>query len=97
MMDNMSGQRSKVREGFPDVFQHDLPLEPNQIGGPVCDLQGRVLGLNIARAGRIKTYALPASLISQLVEEAKIAEFLKVDKKPEGKAKTDKADAALAK
>lgn len=68
-IDAMSGDLSSLRGGFPKAMQHDLPLEPNQCGGPLVDLDGRVIGLNIARAGRVKTYALPSSQIIKLMSE----------------------------
>ncbi len=70
----VNGARSKRLSGFEQVFQHDTPLEPDQCGGPILDSQGRVVGMNIARAGRVITYAIPASLLDQhlasLLQEA---------------------------
>ena len=45
----LSGAISRTRSGFPSALQHDMVLEPAECGGPVVDLQGRVVGLNIAR------------------------------------------------
>jgi serine protease Do len=59
----MSGSLSRRRDDFPQVLQHDSVLAPSQCGGPLVDLNGRVIGLNIARAGRTETYALPAKLL----------------------------------
>ena len=42
--------------------------EKQQCGGPVVDLNGNVIGINIARAGRIKTYTIPAADILALLE-----------------------------
>ena len=44
-------------------------LKPNECGGPLVDLDGRVIGLNIARAGRTETYAIPSEVILQLLPE----------------------------
>lgn len=55
------------RTGFPLAVQHDTPLEPEQIGGPVIDAHGRVVAINIARAGRTQTYAIPAAQILEIV------------------------------
>ena len=52
---------SERNSEFPLVFQHDTPLLPEQCGGPIVDLDGNVLGLNIARAGRVASYAIPAN------------------------------------
>lgn len=54
----MSGPVSPRRAGFEQVFQHDCPLGPESMGGPVVDLQGRIVGMNIARRDRVTTFAL---------------------------------------
>jgi len=67
-MNRMGGELSARLADFPSVFQTDLPVSPEECGGPVCDLDGNVLGINIARAGRIKTYAIPSSEIVALIK-----------------------------
>ena len=49
--------------GFPSVIQHDSPLLPEQRGGPLVDLEGRAIGVNIARFGvlRVSRYPRPRS------------------------------------
>lgn len=71
----MSGTLSKTRRGFPDAFQHDMVLEPNEIGGPVVDLDGHVVGMNIARSGRIECFAIPAKTVKSLVSTAGEGKF----------------------
>jgi serine protease Do len=61
------GDLSEVRSGFQQVLQHDTVLKPADCGGPVVDLNGKVLGVNIARAGRVETLALPATEVQKLV------------------------------
>jgi serine protease Do len=63
MMSLMGGPVSKRASDFPAVFQHDTVIRPMDCGGPLVDLSGRVIGINIARAGRTETYALPADVI----------------------------------
>ena len=63
----VNGPRSERQSGFEQVFQHDTVLDPDQCGGPVIDTQGQVIGVNIARAGRVISYALPSSLVKQEV------------------------------
>lgn len=46
--------------GFPRVIEHDSDLFPNQCGGPLYDLNGKAIGLNIARVARVSSYAIPA-------------------------------------
>jgi serine protease Do len=65
----LGGKLSERRSGFPSVFQHDTFLLPTHCGSPVVDLQGRVVGINIARAERIASYALPASVVVDLIKE----------------------------
>ncbi len=46
--------------GFGEVIQHDLVLHPTEMGSLLVDLDGKILGLNIARYDRSKTLAIPA-------------------------------------
>jgi serine protease Do len=62
---------SRRAAGFELAIQHDTVLQPWQRGGPLVNLEGKAVGLNIARAGRVASYALPAGFISQLVERLK--------------------------
>jgi serine protease Do len=64
-----SGMTSRRVSGFPFVTQHDMPIRPNLCGGPVLSLDGKCLGLNLARAGRIKTYMIPADEIQRLLAQ----------------------------
>ena len=69
-MNQMGSELSETRSGFPMAMQHDCPISPNACGGPLVNLDGEVLGINIARAGRIKSYALPAGVIQELLQQA---------------------------
>jgi serine protease Do len=68
-MNRMSGRLSQRRAGFPQAIQHDTVLEPEMCGGPVVSLSGQAVGLNIARAGRVETYAVPADVVKTLIRE----------------------------
>lgn len=57
------GPMSDVRRGFSRVLQHDAVIEPAQCGGPLVDLDGRAIALNIARAGRVESLALPGKTV----------------------------------
>lgn len=59
------GPTSQRRSGFSSVIQHDCVLLPRQCGGPLVDLDGKIIGVNIARAGRIATYALPSQIVRE--------------------------------
>ncbi len=71
----INGPRSVRLSGFDEVIQHDTVLNPDECGGPLVDTSGRVIGLNIARAGRVVSYGLPASLVvpevDSMLEEAR--------------------------
>jgi serine protease Do len=54
---------STRRGGFATILQHDTIIRPSDCGGPLVDLDGKAVGLNIARAGRVESYALPAELV----------------------------------
>ncbi len=73
----VNGPRNVRLSGFDQVIQHDTVLDPDECGGPVLDTSGRVVGLNIARAGRVVSYALPSSLVIpemvSMLEEARAA------------------------
>lgn len=61
MMNRLGAIPSRRADGFEWVFQHDTPLFPEQCGGPVLDLNGNAIGINIAREGRVSSLAIPAS------------------------------------
>ena len=69
MMNRLGAVPSRRDDNFPTVFQHDTPLFPEQCGGPITDLDGNVLGVNIARKGRAASYAIPASHLQTLIDE----------------------------
>lgn len=68
-METFGAIQSRRRDGFPLVFQHDTPLVPEQCGGPVTNLRGEVVGMNIARGGRVASYAIPSGHLQQLLGE----------------------------
>ncbi len=66
-MNSMGSTISKRRTDFLSVIQTDLPLNSTQCGGPVTDLDGNVVGIVIARSGRVETMVLPSETIRQLL------------------------------
>jgi serine protease Do len=58
---------SRRHDDFPMVLQHDSVLRPVDCGGPVVDLSGNVIGVNIARGGRTETYAVPSDVLLTLM------------------------------
>ena len=71
MQNRMGGALSGRRTGFPAIIQHDMVLKPVDCGGPLVDLEGNVLGINIARAGRVETWALPPDVVKPLIADLK--------------------------
>lgn len=69
--EQMGGPLSFRRDDFPAVYQQDTVLAPEECGGPVVNLDGKAVGINIARAGRTATYVLPADLILEKIEDLK--------------------------
>lgn len=69
--DEMSGHYSKRRGNFPMVLQHDILANNKMIGGPLLDLDGKCVGMNIARADRAQTFAIPAAELPKLLEKLK--------------------------
>ena len=63
------GTVSKRHNSFADALTHDTVLQAAECGGPVVDLDGRAIGLNIARADRTATYAIPAATIRKAIDE----------------------------
>lgn len=63
----LSGETSTRSSGFHDIVQHDIPVDVNAMGGPLVDLEGRLVGVNIARSDRVSTYALTVALVQQIL------------------------------
>lgn len=57
----VDGSLSQRRNGFALALQHDIAISPSECGGPIVDLAGRVVAINIARAGRTQSLAIPIS------------------------------------
>lgn len=72
VQNRMGGDLSRRRTGFEAVIQHDSVLRPEECGGPAIALSGKAVGVNIARAGRTESYALPADLVIPVIEQLKL-------------------------
>ncbi len=66
----IEGGKSERRDGFDQVFAHDANVKAYDCGSPVFDLEGKFLGINIARFSRTTTLALPASIVLQFVKRS---------------------------
>jgi len=70
-LSRVTGEVSRRAEGFEQAIEHDSVLRPWLCGGPLVNLDGKAIGLNIARASRVTTYALPARLAKRTFEHLK--------------------------
>ncbi len=69
--DNLIGGKSLRRDGFSLVVSHDADVDPEDCGGPVFDLSGNFLGINIARSSRVRCYVVPKTIIKRFVESVR--------------------------
>jgi serine protease Do len=68
-MERMGGAISQVRKAFSHAIQTDMRPNPNQIGGPVVDLKGRVVGITVARADRTRSFVMPSAAVAELLRK----------------------------
>lgn len=71
--DMMSGRFNKRRDNFPESIQHDIPLSIYNSGGPLITLEGKTVGINIARANRAESFALVGKVVKEAFEKLKNA------------------------
>lgn len=88
-MNGMGSTVSKRRNDFASVLQTDLPVNANQCGGPVTDLDGNIVGIVIARSGRIDTMVIPGETIRQTLAGV---DYSKADPAAAPKAEIPKAE-----
>lgn len=88
-MERMGGELSSMRDSFSRVVQSDMKIKSDQIGGPVVDLQGRVVGITMARADRTRTYIMGSEALLELLKS-------KADTLAEARKKNEKLKAELA-
>jgi serine protease Do len=69
MQNHMGNDLSNRRNNFPLVLQHDAYVKPVDCGGPLVDLDGKTIGINLARAGRVETFAAPAEAVQALISD----------------------------
>lgn len=71
----MGSVLSNRKSDFPLALQHDTALNANQVGGPIVNLSGKIIGINIARDGRVSSLALPNEIVLPVIEKLKTGEF----------------------
>jgi serine protease Do len=75
------GPFSERRGQFPLAIPHDSIVGPGDCGGPLLDVDGNAIGINVARALRVTNYAIPAATVQRVVAALKV----KQEPKPKGK------------
>ena len=73
---SMGSVLSRRRKDFPTSFQHDSMLSSSTCGGPIVDLSGKAVGINIARAGRVSSLALTSEVVLPILEKLKTGDYL---------------------
>jgi serine protease Do len=68
-LSSLGGTLSRRNNNFALALTHDAVIQAAQCGAPVVDLDGRAIGLNVARADRTATYAIPAARAKAVVDE----------------------------
>ncbi len=66
-MNALGSTVNKRKDDFASIIQTDLPIDANQCGGPVTDLDGNVVGITIARSGRIESLVVPSATIREIL------------------------------
>lgn len=69
IQNSMGSQLSDRRDSFPLAVQHDTVLRATDCGGPLVDLDGKVIGVNIARGGRTESFAIPSEAVRPLLAD----------------------------
>lgn len=67
------GPFSERRFNFPKVIPHDSVIRPEQCGGPLLNSDGKAVGINIARAFRVASYAVPMRVVKDFVKKGQEA------------------------
>jgi len=61
--------------GYPNAVQSDLTIDSNDCGGPVVDVDGHVIAINIARSERVSTYMIPGKVVQSLLSNLPTGKF----------------------
>lgn len=64
----LGGEISDRASGFPIAIQHDSVLKPEECGGPAVNINGQIVGINIARSGRTESLLIPTSVVQEVLQ-----------------------------
>ena len=81
-MERMGTQISRVRSGFPSAIQSDMRPRPDQMGGPVVNLDGEVVGITLARADRTRSFFMPAAAVEAMLARPAVDPTLATVREP---------------
>jgi serine protease Do len=82
-MQRMGGPISRIRDSFTRVMQTDMRPDPDQIGGPVVDLQGDVVGITMARADRTRSFVMPSVAVEELLASETVSPSQALEVQPD--------------
>lgn len=71
----MGSSLSKNASGYPNAVQSDLALQAADAGGPVIDVNGVAVGLNIARSERVSTLLIPGRIVNAMLTDVQSGKF----------------------
>jgi serine protease Do len=71
IQNHMGSELSARRSGYGTILTHDSVVRPADCGGPLVDLDGNVIGINISRAGRTESWAIPTEVIEVVLADLK--------------------------
>lgn len=66
-LDGRVGRVSERRSSFRAI-QHDVVIDPAACGGPLLDIDGNVIAINIARRARESTLAIPIDIVLRFAD-----------------------------
>lgn len=69
----MGGPVNLVRTNFPLAVQTDVKLKHNECGGPIVNLDGKVVGISVARADRTHALFIPSGEVIRLLQADPVA------------------------
>lgn len=70
---NITAQNNNATENLDNLIQTDAAINPGNSGGPLIDMQGNVVGVNVAMAQGSENvgFALPANMIKESIQSMK--------------------------
>jgi serine protease Do len=71
IQNSMGSTLSNRKSGFPAILQSDLVIPHTACGGPAVTLDGKAVGVFIARAGRTESYVIPSERVRGLIADLK--------------------------